>query len=70
MSAHDDRHGGRFEPIYKPISGAGLSVTARCDECQRDTAAARTRVRVRRGPLRGLPGMVCSNCARPQRAAS
>ena len=70
MSAHDDHHGGRFEPTDKPVSGAGLSVTARCDECQRETAAARKRARVRRGPLRGLFGMVCGDCARLARGTA
>lgn len=62
MSARDDSHGGRFEPTTQPIPGAGLPAVGRCDECHRDSAVGRSRTKVKRGPLRGLVGMVCGAC--------
>ena len=62
MTSRDDSHGGRYEPMTRPGPSAGLAVTGRCDECQRDSARGRGRAKVRRGPLRGLAGMVCGAC--------
>ena len=62
MSERDDGRGGRYEPMARPGPSAGLAVTGRCDECQRDSLRGRGRSKVRRGPLRGLAGMVCGAC--------
>ena len=62
MNARDDNHGGRLEHGPKPAPGAGLPAVGRCDECQRDSAAGRTRTKVRTGALRGIKGMVCGAC--------
>lgn len=62
MNARDDSHGGRYESTARPIPGAGLLAIGRCDECHRDSAAGRARIKVKRGPLRGLVGMVCGAC--------
>lgn len=62
MTSRDDSHGGRYEPMTRPVPGAGLLVTGRCDECQRNDQIGRSRAKVKRGPLRGLAGMVCGAC--------
>lgn len=62
MSARDDYHGGRHEYATKSCGGPGMAIAGRCDECHKDGTASRRRTKVRRGPLRGLSGMVCSAC--------
>ena len=62
MSERDDNHGGRYEPMTLPSPGAGVLVTGRCDECQRNGQIGRARAKVKRGPLRGIAGMVCGAC--------
>lgn len=62
MSARDDAHGGRFEPAKRLQAGPGLPAVGRCDEFQADSVAGRHRVKVKRGPLRGILGMVCGRC--------
>lgn len=54
--------GGRYEPATRPARGDGMCPTARCDECQRDSAGGRRRAKVLKGPLRGIKGMVCLPC--------
>ena len=54
--------GGLFEPEHRPARGNGMPNTARCDECHRDSAAARRQAKVLKGPLRGIRGMVCVAC--------
>jgi len=62
MSERDDTRGGRYEPMVATATrGEGMALVGRCDEC-RVPAAARSRTKVLRGPLRGLRGMVCKSC--------
>jgi hypothetical protein len=57
-----ERGGGQFEPEHRPAAGAGMIVSGRFDECQEDSRERRARAKVKRGPLRGLAGMVCMHC--------
>lgn len=63
MSSKDDAHGGRFEPQTSRAASPGMVITSQCDECQsQGSSAGRRRMRVARGPLRGLVGNVCRAC--------
>jgi hypothetical protein len=62
MSARDDSHGGRRERETITFGGVGLHSAGRCDECQRDSLAGRRKAKVKKGPLRGITGMVCNAC--------
>lgn len=63
MSARDDSNGGRYEPMTRPAAGPGMACASQCDECgSRGIAAGRRRMKVARGPLRGLVGNVCAAC--------
>ena len=62
MSERDDSRGGGYEPMTRPAPGAGLLATGRCDECQCNAKMGRARAKVKKGPLRGLVGMVCGGC--------
>jgi hypothetical protein len=42
----------------------------KCDECQLDGFAARRKAKVKRGPLRGIYGMVCTTCIAARDAAT
>jgi hypothetical protein len=62
MSARDDAHGGRFEPMVSTAArGEGLALVGRCDECMKPSPV-RSQTKVLKGPLRGLRGMVCKTC--------
>lgn len=63
MSARDDANGGRYEPTTRPTAGPGMACTSACDECgAKGIVSGRRRMRVARGPLRGLVGNVCRAC--------
>ena len=63
MSRRDDSAGGRYEPETLTFSGVGMAVTSACDECgKQGVTSGRRRLRVARGPLRGLVGNVCKAC--------
>lgn len=60
---------GRHETLTRPPRGNGLTLQAKCDECQAETAMPRRRAKVLAGPLRGLFGMVCRTCIEKRGAA-
>lgn len=71
MSERSDNSGGRFEPEHRPQPGLGVPVTSACDECGRHgITAGRRRVKVARGPLRGLVGNVCRACVERRQGAT
>jgi hypothetical protein len=49
------------EQIHR-APGTGLTVTSSCDQCGKKSGLHRKRAKVKRGPLRGLMGMVCKDC--------
>ena len=72
MSRREDSAGGRYEPETLKFAGVGMAVTSACDECGRHgVTAGRRRMKVARGPLRGLIGNVCAGCmARREKEAA
>ena len=57
-----DGGSARHETLTRPARGEGLAMSAKCDECHRDSMVTRRRAKVARGPLRGIYGMVCRHC--------
>ena len=63
MSARETGGSARYEPEHRPQPGTGVPCTSGCDECgTRGISAGRRRMKVARGPLRGLVGNVCKAC--------
>ena len=70
MSARDDSGGGRYEREHRPQPGTGVPCTSGCDECgTHGIGTGRRRVKVARGPLRGLIGNVCAACLAKRKGA-
>lgn len=57
--------GNPYDAPKSAPSGPGLYIRAACDQCQRYTYGAMSRRRIKSGPLRGLTGRVCQQCAVP-----
>ena len=52
----------KIEPEHKNRGGGGMAVGSKCDECGINTGQQRLKVKVLKGPLRGMRGMVCAKC--------
>lgn len=63
MSDVDEFRGRRREPAHPNSDGRGEghALLGRCDECGK-SSANRHPLKVMRGPLRGLRGLVCRVC--------